>query len=289
MPPGRSPATARIGVLAICCLSLFIVGLDITVVNVALPSIGAETCTPASPACSGRSTPTRSCWRACCMLLGLDGGPVRPQAHLRHRPGGVLARVAAVQPGAERRAARGVPRAAGGRRVDAQPGRDVDRHQHVHRPARAGAGGRRLGRRVRRLDGARAGRRRDRWSPRSAGGRSSGSTSRRARSRSSSRCASSPSPGRRGRAASTRVGQALVIVLLSTLTFGIIEAPSRGWTSPVIVTALTRRRRRWSACCATSRAARSRSSTCASSARSRSRPRSPSRWPRSPRSAGSCS
>jgi MFS family permease len=32
----------RIGVLLICCLSLFIVGLDITVVNVALPSIGEE-------------------------------------------------------------------------------------------------------------------------------------------------------------------------------------------------------------------------------------------------------
>jgi len=32
----------RIGVLLICCLSLFIVGLDITVVNVALPSIGRE-------------------------------------------------------------------------------------------------------------------------------------------------------------------------------------------------------------------------------------------------------
>ncbi len=31
-----------IGVLLICCMSLFIVGLDITVVNVALPSIGRE-------------------------------------------------------------------------------------------------------------------------------------------------------------------------------------------------------------------------------------------------------
>jgi EmrB/QacA subfamily drug resistance transporter len=32
----------RIGILLICCMSLFIVGLDITVVNVALPSIGRE-------------------------------------------------------------------------------------------------------------------------------------------------------------------------------------------------------------------------------------------------------
>ena len=38
------------------------------------------------------------------------------------------------------------------------------------------------------------------------------------------------------------VGQALVIVLLAALTFGIIEAPGRGWTSPVIV-ARSRRRR----------------------------------------------
>src|SRR3954469_18986242 len=34
-------------------------------------------------------------------------------------------------------------------------------------------------------------------------------------------------------------GQGLVIVLLATLTFGIIEAPSRGWSSPLIVGALS--------------------------------------------------
>src|ERR1700729_2563467 len=32
----------RIGVLAICCMSLLIVGLDLTIVNVALPSIGRQ-------------------------------------------------------------------------------------------------------------------------------------------------------------------------------------------------------------------------------------------------------
>jgi EmrB/QacA subfamily drug resistance transporter len=35
------------------------------------------------------------------------------------------------------------------------------------------------------------------------------------------------------------VGQLLVIVLLATLTFGIIEAPSRGWSSPVILAAFS--------------------------------------------------
>ena len=35
------------------------------------------------------------------------------------------------------------------------------------------------------------------------------------------------------------VGQVLVIVLLATLTYGIIEAPSRGWASPVILAAFS--------------------------------------------------
>jgi EmrB/QacA subfamily drug resistance transporter len=34
------------------------------------------------------------------------------------------------------------------------------------------------------------------------------------------------------------VGQALVVVLLATLTYGIIEAPGRGWSSPLIVAVL---------------------------------------------------
>jgi EmrB/QacA subfamily drug resistance transporter len=33
------------------------------------------------------------------------------------------------------------------------------------------------------------------------------------------------------------IGQALVIVLLASLTYGIIEAPDKGWASPIIVTA----------------------------------------------------
>jgi EmrB/QacA subfamily drug resistance transporter len=35
------------------------------------------------------------------------------------------------------------------------------------------------------------------------------------------------------------VGQLLVIVLLATLTFGIIEAPNQGWSSPIIVAAFS--------------------------------------------------
>src|SRR4051794_30156708 len=35
------------------------------------------------------------------------------------------------------------------------------------------------------------------------------------------------------------VGQVLVTVLLASLTYGIIEAPSRGWSAPIIVAAFT--------------------------------------------------
>jgi EmrB/QacA subfamily drug resistance transporter len=42
MAPTELGRSRRIGVLLICCLSLFIVGLDVTIVNVALPSIGRD-------------------------------------------------------------------------------------------------------------------------------------------------------------------------------------------------------------------------------------------------------
>jgi MFS family permease len=48
----------RTRVLLICCLSLFMVGLDMTVVNVALPSIGRDL-DAGVPGCIGRWTPTR--------------------------------------------------------------------------------------------------------------------------------------------------------------------------------------------------------------------------------------
>ena len=42
MGPAELTHSRRLLVLAICCMSLFIVGLDVTIVNVALPSIGHE-------------------------------------------------------------------------------------------------------------------------------------------------------------------------------------------------------------------------------------------------------
>ena len=54
----------RLLILGICSMSLLIVGLDTTIVNVALPAIH-RSFHAASRACSGRSTPTRWCWPAC--------------------------------------------------------------------------------------------------------------------------------------------------------------------------------------------------------------------------------
>jgi len=46
--PGEMSRNRRIGVLLICCMSLLIVGLDVTIVNVALPSIGRDFHAPLS-------------------------------------------------------------------------------------------------------------------------------------------------------------------------------------------------------------------------------------------------
>jgi len=40
--PDEMSRRRRIGVLAICSMSLLIVGIDVTIVNVALPSIGHD-------------------------------------------------------------------------------------------------------------------------------------------------------------------------------------------------------------------------------------------------------
>ena len=55
----------RMLVLAICCMSLLIVGLDITIVNVALPSIRRDLHARRVRPAVDRSTPTRWCWPAC--------------------------------------------------------------------------------------------------------------------------------------------------------------------------------------------------------------------------------
>ena len=56
------PTTRPNLILAICCMSLLIVGMDVTIVNVALPAI-RKTCMRGWRDCSGFWTPTRWWWR----------------------------------------------------------------------------------------------------------------------------------------------------------------------------------------------------------------------------------
>jgi hypothetical protein len=146
-------------VLAICCISLFIVGIDATIVNVALPSIQRDLHAPVS----GLQWIVDAYTLVLASLLMLSGstrGPGRAAADLPDWSRRVHARIAAVQPGTCPGLAGRVPRAPGHRRVDAQPGGTVDYHEHVYRPHRAGPRDRGVGRRVRHQHGARPDRRR---------------------------------------------------------------------------------------------------------------------------------
>jgi hypothetical protein len=66
-PTDESPVpdrAKRLLILGICSMSLLIVGLDVTIVTSRCRRSTAR-CMRACRVCSGRSTRTRSCWRAC--------------------------------------------------------------------------------------------------------------------------------------------------------------------------------------------------------------------------------
>ena len=137
----------RMLVLAICCMSLLIVSLDNTILNVALPSMQQEL----HASVAGLQWTIDAYTLVLASLLMLAGSTadrigrsrVFQAGPGRSSPlGSVLC-----SPRAEPRLADRLPDGAGGRRLDAQPGRDVDHHQHLHRPARAGPGDRGVGRR----------------------------------------------------------------------------------------------------------------------------------------------
>ena len=59
-------ASNRWVTLVLVCLAQFMVILDATIVNVALPTIQQRPALLARPTCSGSSTPTRCCSAASC-------------------------------------------------------------------------------------------------------------------------------------------------------------------------------------------------------------------------------
>ena len=141
----QAPDRRRYLILAICCMSLFIVGIDNTIVNVALPSIRREL----------HASMPRLQWTidaytlVLASLLMLSGSMADRFGRARvfklglvlFTLGSLLCSLAPSLQLLDR-----VPHGAGRRRLDAQPGRDVDHPQHLHRRARARAGDRHLGR-----------------------------------------------------------------------------------------------------------------------------------------------
>jgi len=135
-PSTFTPDTGRRGrllVLAICCASIIVVVMDISIVNVALPDVRHDL----------RASPAGLQWTIDAYTLVLASFLVLAGS-LADRFGrrrvfllgltifGLGSLFCALAPG-HRLAGRG-PGAAGDRRHDAQPGGHGDRGQHVHRP-----------------------------------------------------------------------------------------------------------------------------------------------------------
>ena len=175
--------------------------------------------------CSGSSTPTRWCSPACC-------SPREPRATASAAGGaraglvvfGVGSRGSALADSAT------AHRDAGGhrrRRGADLPGHAVDPHQRVHRPGRAPAGHRRVGRHRRHRHRARPGGRRGAAAPLLLGLDLLGERPGVRRSRWSAGARSFPRPRDPVHRRLDLAGALLSIVGLSTLVFGIIEGPQR--------------------------------------------------------------
>ena len=123
----------RIGILLICSMSLLIVGLDVTIVNVALPSIGRDFHAPLS----GLQWTVDAYTLVLASLLMLSGSTADRLGRRRTFVIGLLTfvgRVTALQPGSQPDHAHRLPHGAGRGRIDAQPRGHVHHHQHLHHP-----------------------------------------------------------------------------------------------------------------------------------------------------------
>ena len=119
-------------VLAICCMSLFIVGLDVTVVNVALPSIGHDL----HAGVSGLQWTIDAYTLVLASLLMLSGSTADRIGRRRTFQTGLAiftvgSLLCSLAPGLGWLVAFRMLQAVGGSMLN--PGRDVHHHQHLHR------------------------------------------------------------------------------------------------------------------------------------------------------------
>ena len=120
----------RLLILVICSMSLLIVGLDVTIVNVALPAIHRSF----GASLSGLQWTIDAYTLTIASLLMLSGSTADRIGRRKvfqiglvvFSAGSLLCAAGPDAPAADRR-----PRAAGDRRLDAQPGRDVDHPQRL--------------------------------------------------------------------------------------------------------------------------------------------------------------
>ena len=150
----------RWAILAVLCLALLMVGIDGTIVNVALPTLVRELGASSTRAAVDRRR-LHDRVRQLPAHRREHRRPSRPQTLLRVRPAGVRRRArSAARWSRHRSNAHPAPRRAGLRRRVRHARDAVDPHQRVHRPRRAGPGHRHLGRRVGPRRGHRPARRR---------------------------------------------------------------------------------------------------------------------------------
>ena len=134
-PPatGQLSRRRRPGILLICSMSLLIVGLDVTIVNVALPSIRRDFHAPLS----GLQWTVDAYTLVLASLLMLSGSTADRLGRRRTFVIGLLTFSAAsllCSLAPEPDAAHRLPHGPGRGRVDAQPRGHVDHHQYLHHP-----------------------------------------------------------------------------------------------------------------------------------------------------------
>ena len=123
----------RLLILVICSMSLLIVGLDVTIVNVALPAIHSSL----GASVSGLQWTIDAYTLTIAVLLMLSGSTADRIGRRKVFQIGLVvfsagSLLCALAPTLQLLIAG--PRAPGDRRLDAQPGRDVDHPQRLRRP-----------------------------------------------------------------------------------------------------------------------------------------------------------
>ena len=139
--------------LLVLCLSLMVIGIDNTILNVAIPTLAKPTSAGGLGASASELQWIVDAYTIVFAGLLLTSGSLGDRfgryQRAHHRPRHLRRRLGAVGVRAVGDRAHRHPRADGHRRRRAiMPGDAVDPHQRLPRPARAGQGDRRVGRRV---------------------------------------------------------------------------------------------------------------------------------------------